>query len=65
MYLIRESADVSGELRVRGKLTDMVHKKLHHFEMTLNTLEQTHNETYMYIHVCINTAEKSFQSEFL
>ena len=48
IYLIRESADVSGELGVRGKLTDMVHKKLHHFEMTLHTLKQTHNERYQH-----------------
>ena len=49
MYLVRESADISGEFRVGRKLTDVIHKKLHHFEMTLHIRTDKQRE--------INTAQ--------
>ena len=35
MNLVRESGDISCEVSIRWKLTDMIHQVLHHLEMTL------------------------------
>lgn len=56
-YLVSDVRDESGELRIRGELSHMLHQVLDHLQVTLQTWGETHNHTQAKLQVLHCTSD--------